>query len=151
MAPSTSLPLTANKVITWKRPGGRALVLIHAGDSRPLGYGELNPLRADPAHLWLGHVIVRPDQRGRGAGQALVRALLEFAAERLFARNVSLIVFPENKAAIKCYRRVGFSIAGEEYHRFGGVGPRHRFLRLDIDPTTVNGAKRLLDSESASP
>ncbi len=138
VAPSTQLPLTPAKVAGWKKPEGQAFLLRHEGDARPVGYGELNPMRAAPEHPWLGHVIVRPDQRGLGIGQALVRALVEHACDRLFARAVSLIVCPDNSAAIECYRRVGFAITGEEHHRFGASGPRHRFLRLDIEPGMVN-------------
>ena len=94
-------------------------------------------MRREPGHLWLGHLVVRPDQRGKGAGQVLVRALLAYASERHLASRVSLIVFPDNTAALKCYRRVGFTIVGEEYHQFGDVGPRRRLLRLEIDPTHI--------------
>lgn len=137
VAPSTSWPLTAAKVAAWNKPGGHAFVLIREDDAQPVGYGELNPMRAEPDHVWLGHVIVRPNQRGRGTGQTLVRTLLERAFDRLFARRASLIVFPGNKAAIECYQRVGFVVRGEEYHRFGPDGPKHKFLRLTIDPTSV--------------
>ena len=132
LAPSTEQPLTAEKVLGWTRPGGIALVLTRAEFAGPIGYGELNPMRNQANRLWLGHVLVHPDQRGRGTGQTFVRALLDHAFNRLFAVRVSLIVFPQNKAAVCCYRRVGFTIVGEEYHRFGGSGTHHRLLRLEI-------------------
>lgn len=135
VAPSARPPLTAAKVAAWKRPSGEAFTILRESDGQAVGYGELNPMQREPGHLWLGHLIVRPDQRGKGAGQVLVRALLAYASERYLATRVSLIVFPDNAAALKCYRRVGFTIVGEEYHQFGGVGPRHRLLRLEIDPT----------------
>lgn len=132
LAPSTPQPLTADKVAGWKKPGGSALVLTRNGNAEPIGYGELNPMHKETHHLWLGHVMIRPDQRGRGAGQALVRALVKCAFNQLFATRVSLIVFPDNTTAVRCYRRVGFSIVGREYHRFGGAGTRDRLLRLEI-------------------
>ncbi len=132
LAPSTKGPLTALKVSAWKRAGRRAFMLTADDAPEPVGYGELSPMRADPTHFWIGHVIVRPDQRGRGAGRALVRALLDQSFRQLFAKRVSLVVFPDNKAAIDCYRRVGFRIVAEEFHRFGGRGPAHRLLRLEV-------------------
>ena len=132
LAPSTVWPLTAAKVVGWKKPDGEAFLLTREGDSRPVGYGELNPMRGRADHLWLGHVVVRPDQRGRGTGQTLVRALLDRAFDQLFAAGVSLIVFPDNGAALQCYRHVGFTVVGEEWHQFGHAGPKQRLLRLDI-------------------
>lgn len=132
LAPSTRLPLTAEKILKWKKAGGDAFVLIKDGKESPLGYGEINPIRRGGEHVWLGHVIVRPDQRGRGLGSILLRSLLAEAFEQRNATCVALIVFPDNLAALRCYRRAGFSLSGEEHHQFGGEGPPHRLLRLEI-------------------
>lgn len=131
VAPSTSWPLTPAKVTGWLRPSGRAFVLAAEHSSIPLGYGELNPMRRSPGDLWLGHVIVRADQRGEGLGLALVRGLLVQAFDRMAARSALLIVFPDNTAAIRCYRRAGFKVTGEEVHRFTESGGYERLLRLE--------------------
>lgn len=116
----------------WKKSGGEAFVLVKGGKGPPWGYGEINPMRGGGEHVWLGHVIVRPDQRGRGLGSVLIRALLVQAFEGPKAAHVSLIVFPDNLAALRCYRRAGFKLSGEEHHQFGGGGATHRLLRLEI-------------------
>lgn len=135
VAPSTQLPLTADKVIRWKKPGGQAYALV-SGDSSGsyeiMAYGELNPMRQAPSDLWLGHLIVRPDHRGHGVGKVLVSGLLERAFHRYDAQRVLLVVFPDNQAAIECYCRCGFQIMREERHRFIEDGPQHRLLRLEI-------------------
>ena len=89
-------------------------------------------MRAEPHHLWLGHVIVQPEARGYGLGQTLVRKLLAYGIKRHRAKLASLIVFPENVDAIECYHRVGFQTTGEEHHRFSS-GPKERLLRLQLD------------------
>ena len=139
LAPSTAGPLTAQKVVNWKKPGGLAFVLRYGAhrDARaafPVAYGELNPMRLQPDHLWIGHLVVRPERRGRGVGQVMVRAVTDHAFGEVSAARVSLIVFPDNVAAIECYRRVGYRIVGEEYHGFGPpqrTRQKHRLLRLE--------------------
>jgi len=134
LAPSTTLPLTPAKVLAWRRPGGHVFVLTPEATSQPIGYAELNPMRQDADHYWLGHVIIRSDQRRRGIGKAFVGTLLAEAFEQLAANRVSLIVFPDNASALRCYLGAGFTFVGDEYHRFGGTGPKHHLLRLEATP-----------------
>ena len=141
LAPSTPHPLTAAKVVAWKNEGRRAFVFFGGPDSTPLGYGELNPMGNHPDHWWLGHILVRPDQRRRGIGGALVRALLAEAFERRGAARVSLIVFPDNLAAVHCYRRAGFREVGHEHHRFTETGPLQKLLRLEITSPEMQTAE----------
>ncbi len=132
LAPSTAPPLTAAAVVNWKKPGGKALVLTNAGSAEPIAYGELNPMRREARHVWLGHLIVRPDLRGQGLGQRFVKALVDHAFGALQATHLSLIVFPSNATAINCYRRVGFRPVTDEYHAFNGSTRKHRLVRLEI-------------------
>lgn len=133
VAPSQQGPLTAAKVLNWVKPGGEAFVLVEADTDEPVAYGELNPMRAEPDHYWVGHIVVRSMDRGRGTGGRLVRELLAHAFGELSAGFVSLVVFPNNKWAIRCYNNAGMKIMGEEFHRLGGKGPYHRLVRLQID------------------
>lgn len=138
LAPSTEYPLTAGKVAAWEKPGGRAFLLARdesgGGESELLGYAELNPMRRDPRHLWLGHVLIRPDRRGLGLGAPFVRRLLAIAWNKLHAKKVSLIVFPENTVAIRCYKRTGFLLGKYEHHSFKHRSERGRLLRMEINP-----------------
>ena len=88
-----------------------------------------------------------PTGAGRGVGQAFVRALVSYAFDRLSAKQISLIVFPDNTPAIKCYRRVGFVNVGEESHDFNGTGRKHRLLRFEIKPPPTK--RRMLIAEPA--
>lgn len=128
------MPLTAEKVLGWRRPQGHVLQLTPDGAIAPIGYAELNPMQRERGHLWLGHVIVCPTERGRGIGTVFVRMLLEYAFDQLAAHRVSLIVYPDNKPAVACYQRVGFKPTREEYHAFGASKVEERMLRLEIRP-----------------
>lgn len=132
LAPSCQMPITPDSVIGWKKAGGQPLVYLDALTSRPVAYGELNPMRNEPEHWWLGHIIVDPNQRGRGLGRQFVRMLVEHANARLRAARLSLIVFPDNDPAIRCYRAVGFAKVCEEFHQFRGLGPKQRLLRFEL-------------------
>ena len=131
LAPKTPPPLTTAKVLGWCRSKGCPLLLWPADGDLPVGYAELNQMRSDSRHLWLGHIVLDPRHRGRGEGIRFVQMLLRWALVELGARRVSLVVFPDNQAAVACYLKAGFSLHGEEYHRFEPDGPRHRLLRFE--------------------
>jgi ribosomal-protein-alanine N-acetyltransferase len=118
LAPRTTLPLTAEKVRRWAGPGRSPFMLITSDDPEPLAYGELNELRRRRDEYWLGHLIVDPRRRGRGLGRQLTQMLLHQAFQIRHARRVSLVVFPQNLAAIATYRAVGMRADGYETHRF---------------------------------
>ncbi len=132
LAPATSAPLTAQKVAAWQRPNTRSFLMFLQRDPAPTGYAELNRMRKDPYHWWLGHVVISPDIRGRGVGEQFVRDLLSLARNDCGARRLSLIVCPDNRRAVRCYERVGFDLAGEEVHRFGTPPRRTRMLRYEL-------------------
>ncbi len=134
LAPRTAPPLSAQKVIDWAGPRKVNLMLRHHHQDQPVGYGELNKMRIDPRHLWLGHIIVDPAWRRRGIGLLFVRKLLTMAFEQHHAHRVSLIVFPENQSAVKCYEKAGFVAGRIESHRFRDDAAPCRMLRMDITP-----------------
>lgn len=130
LAPRTKPPLTVEKLRAWARPGRNPLMLVAPDQPEPLAYGELNVLNEQRRDYWLGHLIVDPGQRGRGLGRRLTELLLRRAFNRLAARRVSLVVFPENVAAVACYRSAGMCDDGCEAHYFAVYGRRERLLRL---------------------
>jgi len=73
---------------------------------------------AKPEGLYLYSMWVRPSHRGRGIGEALVRAVLEWAAEEGW-KVVVLRVWVDNLPARRLYRRLGFVQAEDpEYMEF---------------------------------
>lgn len=106
------------------------MVLVEPDRTEPLAYGEVNLLNERRREYWLGHLIVDPRQRGRGVGRWLAELLLQEAFDRLGARRVSLVVFPENRSAIACYRAAGMRDEGFETHYFPPYRRWERLLRL---------------------
>jgi len=130
LAPRTPPPLTASEVLHWQAPGRQAFMLIEPGTPAPLGYGELNILNAAARRYWLGHLIVAPARRGCGLGVQLTRLLLWEAFRRQGAREISLVVFPENRRAIACYEAAGLRADGHERHDFPAYGQQVNLLRM---------------------
>jgi ribosomal protein S18 acetylase RimI-like enzyme len=58
----------------------------------------------------IGAVYVRPQYRGKGVGDALIRAALEEAAEHV--EHVTLTVTESNATAFRLYERNGFKVVG---------------------------------------
>ncbi len=83
-----------------------ALTLVDGEDI--VGYITLRILDVDSAERRLGFVIVDDSKRGRGFGKALVSMVVDYAFSKLGATKVSLGVFENNPAAIRCYESVGF-------------------------------------------
>lgn len=143
LAPRTPPPITAAKVLGWIRPGTSAMLLSEeqgsdrsdrpCEDARaPLAYGEINILEGHTRAYWLGHLLVAPEHRGRGVGRQLTEHLLRHAFERFNARRVTLVVFPDNKAAIACYESAGMRIDGHEDHHFAVYGHTVRMVRMAV-------------------
>jgi ribosomal protein S18 acetylase RimI-like enzyme len=74
---------------------------------------------------------VAPGARGRGVGDALVRAVLRWAERR--GVSVRLAVREQNTKAIELYRRHGFVIVGEEPATVG----EPRELTMVAEPVTA--------------
>lgn len=129
LAPKTRPPLTADKLRRWLGPGREPLQLVTPANEL-VAYGELNTLDAAAAHYWLGHLVVRPTLRGRGVGRVLTERLLHRAFTRYAARRVSLVVFPENHAAVACYRAAGFSDVAVEEHYVRAYARTIHLLRM---------------------
>lgn len=134
LAPKTPPPLAASEILRWREPGNTPYLLWGATGTAPVGYGELNRLGTGQRFYWLGHLIIDAAQRGRGYGVQLTRLLLEEAFERRGARRVTLVVFPENAAALACYRAAGMRDDGYEWHAFPAYGRRECLLRLAAGP-----------------
>jgi len=121
LAPKTAPPLTSAKVVAWPGPDGCPMLLYREQHTEPIGYIELNPMPGQKKHLWMGHCLIRPEHRGAGLGRLIIELMLEKAFLNERARIVSLVVFPDNTPAIRCYRTAGFSHIGEQVKYFSNT------------------------------
>ena len=137
LAPRTPPPLTADKVIEWAGLGRQPQMLVDLPDPTPLAYGELNVLQTRQHTYWLGHLIVDPARRGQGLGRLLTSLLLHRAFRVHDARRVTLVVFPENTAAIAAYRSAGMVEDGYELHQFPAYRTRVQLLRFVATPEAM--------------
>lgn len=85
---------------------GQDIYLLLTDDSEILAYGMLRGWDEGYSIPSLG-IAVRPDKQGLGLGRRLMEALHHAAAER-GASRVRLRVHPQNDAAIKLYRSIGY-------------------------------------------
>lgn len=99
----------------------------------PVGYAELNDMPSKPGELWIGHFIIDPAHRGKGLGREFLRLLLQQAFGPLRAARVALIVFPDNEAAIRCYRSGGMQAEGWQHRTFEARSGVHKMMEMAID------------------
>jgi GNAT superfamily N-acetyltransferase len=104
-------PYHARYIGGWGRPGDVAVVADV--DGRPVGAAWYRTFSADePGYGFLDEgtpeisIAVEPEQRGRGVGTALLRALCR-RAKRDGLEALSLSVERENPA-LRLYERIGF-------------------------------------------
>ncbi len=76
------------------------------------GLGGIDRLPKRSAHVGRLNISIAKEFRGKGAGFALLTALLEHARSALQLRMVILHCFENNTAAIRLYEKVGFKKAG---------------------------------------
>lgn len=132
LAPATPPPLTAEKVRAWTAERDNPLLLWQVNGEQPIGYSELNLMQRDQREMWVGHFIVSPAHRGRGLGVAFMEHLMRLAFAHFGAERVSLVVFPENTAAVNCYLRSGLVRTGVEVKTFDHAPGRHQLFKMGI-------------------
>jgi ribosomal protein S18 acetylase RimI-like enzyme len=97
----------------WQDKVGEGLKLVALDESAgPVGLVAAAP---EPTGLHLYSMWVSSSQRGRGVGEALVRAVLAWAAAEGW-KLVRLRVWDDNLPARRLYSRLGFVDAFEPEH-----------------------------------
>jgi ribosomal-protein-alanine N-acetyltransferase len=105
-----------------------------AGHQRAV-LGESGRLEAFWYFDWDGEVVevgigLRPDLTGRGLGEALMRAQLEYASQSWQPETFRLFVAAWNERAIRLYDRLGFREVARATRHFELVGD-HEFVQME--------------------
>lgn len=88
---------------------GSATMWVTEHDGRVVGTAGAHPT-GPPGVLSVGMMLL-PEARGRGAGRAMLDAIVAHARES-GAHKVELEVWPDNARAIALYARAGFQVEG---------------------------------------
>ncbi|MFI9407940.1 GNAT family N-acetyltransferase [Nocardia sp. NPDC052316] len=93
--------------------GPPAICVVAVTDAGVVGTANAYANRPGPgAHVSTASFMVAAEARGKGAGTALVRFVLEWAKERGFAGMQFNAVAESNHRAVDLYQRLGFEIVG---------------------------------------
>lgn len=123
-ASSFGFPLTREHLLQHMKDcverGDRLPYKAITEDGTVFGYIEHGAIDRRNRSLRIGRVLIDPAQRGRGLGDAMMRAAVDLAFEQFGMHRVELIVFENNPRAIACYERVGFKHEGlcRDWFRF---------------------------------
>lgn len=132
LAPGTSWPLTADKVLAWGQERRERFLLWNGRDEFPIGYAELNEMPKTRDQLWIGHFMLDPARRGCGWAVRFAQALIARAFVERQATDVLLVVVPDNDRAIRCYQRAGMIDQGQERKHFKATRRDFLFNRMAI-------------------
>lgn len=123
-------PLTRQHVAAWPSEADHALTLRRDGDL--VAYGEIviDPVEGD---VEIQHLLVAPDMRHLGIGQAMLSRLSAFVAGLQSYPEVWARVSRDNDAALRCARAVGF----EDVDAMSG--PRYLWLKKPLIPDRGQG------------
>jgi len=105
---------------SWAQMARELPTFLAVEAGRDVGLVRADRDADDADAAWLISLWVAPEARGRGVGDALVEAVVQWAVQRGFARLL-LDVADDNHAAIALYARQGFTPTGD-----GGTLPAPR-------------------------
>jgi RimJ/RimL family protein N-acetyltransferase len=123
-----TFPLTTTQLSEYMRsaqgdnPGRIVFKGLVAETREVIGHIELDRINYNQGTASICRVLVgQPEARGKGFGQSLVQAVLQFAFGDLALRRVDLQVYAFNTSAIACYERVGFKHEGclRKHYKYG--------------------------------
>ena len=98
-------PLTADQIAAWTYEADYAFTLRRAGELTTYAEVVEDVVEQD---VEIQRLLVAPDQRGTGAGRAMLLRLCAFLAEAWPYPEVWLRVGRDNLAAAACARAAGF-------------------------------------------
>ena len=116
---------------------GSSLWAMTAFDEEGIaGHVMMRFLDEKRTELRLGLIVVDGSRRGRGYGREMVSMAARYAFDYAGAKRVTILVFLENPAAIRCYEACGFRMAvGREPEKFPCMGEEWRLAEMELVKT----------------
>lgn len=113
-----TLQLPFPSVDHWRKrladPSEGVFSLVACSENELVGQLSLHTFPNKPRRRHAGQIgmAVRDDWQGKGAGTALVQAVIDLAEKWLNLSRLELEVYTDNESGIRLYRKFGFNIEG---------------------------------------
>lgn len=85
--------------------------------------------------LRFGFIIINPTLRGRGYGRQLLTLAAQYAFTCIRPERITLGVFENNPAALKCYQSIGMTKTGEQ--EISLMGEKWRCFEMELLPENL--------------
>ena len=97
--------------VVYRKEKAKKFFTIYT-DKRPIGFVGLSHIDKINKNAEIFIVIGEDDYRGKGIGRQAMIWILDYGFNKLKLHKISLAVFPENLAAVKLYKSLGFRQEG---------------------------------------
>ena len=102
-------------------------------ESGVLGHFTMRFTDEEKKVIRLGFVIIDDEKRGQGYGKEMLRLAIRFAFDFVHADKITLGVFENNPAAIRCYQSAGFqSVILDETECYRCMGETWKCMEMEI-------------------
>lgn len=131
-------PLTPEMLNAYyDRNAGADLWAMTAFDEEgTAGHVMMRFLDEEKQELRLGLIVVDGGRRGRGYGREMVSQASRFAFDYAGAGRVTILVFLENYAAVRCYEACGFRrTPGKEPELYQCMGEEWHLAEMELRNT----------------
>jgi len=111
---SFTFPVTVEQLNNYIADSAHRIYrVLDTATDKVIGHATISHLNVENKSARLCRILIANEQdRSKGYGRQLIRALLKICFEELSLHRVDLGVFEFNKAAIRCYQSCGFRIEG---------------------------------------
>lgn len=128
-----SFPLTQNQLEQYQAACPDCLFYIACRPlNEPIAFGEIIPQANNIPRL--GRLLVgNTAHRGKGIGAAFVQLLVAECARLFNCTQIELYVLSDNKAAQRCYEKVGFYYIPGACFQLQANGVTHTIQKMRLD------------------
>jgi RimJ/RimL family protein N-acetyltransferase len=111
---SFAFPVTVEQLNKYMADSAHRIYrVVDVATNKVIGHGSISHHNERNKSARLCRILIADEQdRSKGFGRELIKALLKICFGELALHRVDLGVFEYNKAAIRCYQSCGFSIEG---------------------------------------